>query len=134
MANVFAVDALDPGQIKILAASQAVQNYAFKVELNDKGTGGGALNSTRLFYGLAMQSQAAGGGANTVQTLNATIEINSNIVNTAATQGTLLMATMPDGRKVELQEGDEVPEGATVEEIPEPEPPAEPVPEPPPAE
>jgi hypothetical protein len=31
-----------------------------------------------------MSAQQAGGGANTVQTLNATVEINSNIVATAA--------------------------------------------------
>jgi hypothetical protein len=32
-----------------------------------------------------MQAQEAGGGPNTVQTLNMTVEINSNIVATAAT-------------------------------------------------
>jgi hypothetical protein len=37
-----------------------------------------------------MQAQEAGGGANTVQTLNATVEINSNIATTAATPGTLM--------------------------------------------
>lgn len=88
MANIFATDALDPGQVKVLEASKTLQNYAFKVELNDKGPGVGATNGLREFYGLVMQSQEAGGGANTVQTLNATIEINSNIVAVAATQGT----------------------------------------------
>jgi hypothetical protein len=82
MANVFALANTDPGQLKSIAAAQSVQNYAFKVELNDKIA---TLNSTRLFYGLCMQSQEAGGGANTVQTLNMTVEINSNIVATVAT-------------------------------------------------
>jgi hypothetical protein len=91
MANTFAVDALDPGQIKMIEASQTLENYAFKIELNDSGGGTGAKNSERLFYGLVMQSQEAGGGANTVQTLNGTVEINSNIVTVAAVPGTLMV-------------------------------------------
>ena len=129
MANVFATDVLDAGQIRVLTASQDVKNYAFKVELNDKGPGVGALNSTRLMYGLVMQAQQAGGGPNTVQTLNATMEINSNITNTAATPGTFLM--MADGEQRAYNEGDEIPEGATLVEAPPPEEPTpEPVPEP----
>jgi hypothetical protein len=89
MANTFAVDAVDPGQIKMLEASTTLENYAFQVELNDSGGGTGAKNSLRQFYGLVMQSQEAGGGANTVQTLNATVEINSNIVTVPAVPGTL---------------------------------------------
>ena len=80
MANVFANDSTDPGQQKLLAASQSYSSYAFKVELNDKLT---TVNSTRLMYGLVMTAQSVGGGANTVQTFNATVEINSNIVATA---------------------------------------------------
>jgi hypothetical protein len=84
MANTFASDVSDPGQIKLLAASQSYDNYAFKIELNDK-TGAQTLNSVREFYGIVMTAQQAGGGANTVQTLNATVEINSNIaVNPAS--------------------------------------------------
>jgi hypothetical protein len=81
MANVFANDAADPGQAKLLAASLSYSSYAFKVELNDKVT---TVNSTRLMYGLVMTAQNVGGGANTVQTFNCTVEINSNIVATAA--------------------------------------------------
>jgi hypothetical protein len=81
MANVFAFDNTDPGQQKLLAASQSYNSYAFKVELNDKET---TVNSTRLMYGLVMSAQEVGGGANTVQTLNATVEVNSNIVTTLA--------------------------------------------------
>jgi len=81
MANTFATDVSDTGQQKLLTAAGSYDNYAFKVELNDKIT---TVNSTRLFYGLVMSAQQAGGGANTVQTLNATVEINSNIVAVAA--------------------------------------------------
>lgn len=91
MANTFAVDASDEGQIKMLEASQTLENYAFQIELNDSGGGTGAVNSKRQFYGLVMQSQEAGGGANTVQTLNATVEINSNIVTIDAVPGTLMV-------------------------------------------
>lgn len=41
--------------------------------------------SQRLFVGLVASAQEAGGGANTVQKLNGTIEINSNIVPVDAT-------------------------------------------------
>ena len=40
--------------------------------------------SERKFMGLVMSAQEAGGAANTVQTLNCTIEINTNIVRKAA--------------------------------------------------
>jgi hypothetical protein len=89
MANTFAVDMTDPGQIKMIEASETLNNYAFQVELNDSDGGVGATNSKRQFYGLVMQSQEAGGGANTVQTMNGTVEINSNIVTIPATPGTL---------------------------------------------
>lgn len=88
MANVFALDNLDAGQQKLVAASKVLDNYAFKIELTDKGTGVGATNGLREFYGLVMSASEAGGGANTVQTLNCTIEINSNIAVQAATLGT----------------------------------------------
>jgi len=97
MANIFAVDATDAGQIKMIEASQSYQNYPCKVELNDTTGLVGATNSTRLFYGLIMQSQEAGGGANTIQTMNATVEINSNIVTVPGLPGTMLLST-GDGR------------------------------------
>lgn len=88
MANVFAIDNTDPGQIKMLEASETLNNYAFQVELNDADGLTGSENSLRQFYGLVMSAQEAGGGANTVQTVNATVEINSNIVAIAAIPGT----------------------------------------------
>jgi len=88
MQNVFAVIPTDPGQIALIAAEKTSDNYAFKVELNDKPSSGTApAASQRLFIGLAMSAQEAGGEANTVRNLNGTIEINSNIVPVAATSG-----------------------------------------------
>lgn len=45
-----------------------------------------SAGSQALFIGLVTTSQQAGGNANTVRNLNATIEINSNIVDVDATQ------------------------------------------------
>lgn len=85
MQNVFAVASSDPGQIALIAAEKTQQNYPFKIELNDKpAVGASPKNSQRLFMGLVMSASEQGGGANTVQNLNATIEINSNIVPVAA--------------------------------------------------
>jgi len=88
MANTFNTDAEDAGQAACLAASNTVASYAFKVELNDKGDGVGATNSFRYFIGLVMSAAEQGGGANTPQTFNVTVEINSNIVAVPATPGT----------------------------------------------
>lgn len=83
MANVFAIDNLDTGQIKLVAVSKLAVCHAFQIELNDKA-GAQVNNSYRKFYGYVMTAQEVGGGANTVQTLNSTVEINSNIVTIAA--------------------------------------------------
>lgn len=88
MQNVFSVMAADAGQIALIAAEKTSNNYAFKVELNDKPSSGTApASSQRLFIGLVTSAQEAGGEANTIQKLNSTIEINSNIVPVAATTG-----------------------------------------------
>lgn len=88
MQNVFSVIADDDGQIALIAAEKTSNNYAFKIELNDKPASGSAPKaSQRLFVGLVTSAQEAGGEANTIQKLNATIEINSNIVPVAATTG-----------------------------------------------
>lgn len=86
MQNVFAVDNLDEGQIALLAAEKTFWNYPIKVELNDKPDPAGT-NSLRFFIALIMQAQDAGGGANTIQTLNAMFEINSNVVHVEAVAG-----------------------------------------------
>jgi hypothetical protein len=85
MANVFAVIRNDAGQIALRAAAAPANknNYAFKVVGNDP-TGSPATATTLFFIGLVTSAQEAGGEANTIQNLNATIEINSNIAIRAA--------------------------------------------------
>lgn len=117
MANTFATDSTDEGQIKMIEASKTLDNYAFQIELNDSDGGVGATNSKRQFYGLVMSAQEAGGGANTVQTMNGTVEINSNIVVIAATPGTLMVGEQgggPAGVK-NLSEGEEQETASEVE-------------------
>lgn len=88
MQNVFNIDALDPGQIALIAAEKTNDNYAFRIVMNDAPVvGADPTPSERMFIGLVMSQSETGGGANTVQGLNATIEINSNIVRVAAAAG-----------------------------------------------
>lgn len=88
MQNVFAIVPEDAGQIALIAAEKTVSNYAFKVEFPDKpATGSAPTPSQRLFVGLVTSAQEAGGEANTIMKLNATIEVNSNIVPVAADTG-----------------------------------------------
>lgn len=86
MENVFADIPADEGQIAFKAAAEPTvkDNYAFKIELNDKATVSGTP-TTLYFIGIAMTARQTGGGANDPRNLNATIEINSNIVEVAAT-------------------------------------------------
>lgn len=78
MQNVFAVIDDDPGQIALIAAAEPSNkdNFAFRIDLPN--------GAKRYFVGLATTAQEAGGEANTIGNLNATIEINSNIVRVAA--------------------------------------------------
>ena len=84
MENVFAIVPTDAGQAALIAAAAPSNksNYAFRIDLNDAS---GGAPSKRYFIALAMSKQEAGGSANTIQNLNATLEINSNIVRVAAT-------------------------------------------------
>lgn len=86
--NNFGVARLDPGQIKMKTAAGSDLNYPFRIVGNDEPAVGSAPTpSERLFYGLVMTAQEAGGGANTVQALNTTVEINTNIVEVAPSSG-----------------------------------------------
>lgn len=90
MANVFAAIDDDPGQIALIAAAQPSNrnNYAFRMVMNDTpATGAAPKPSERLFVGIVMSAQEAGGDANTIRSLNGTIEINSNIVTVPADTG-----------------------------------------------
>lgn len=83
MQNVFAIIPTDAGQTALIAAARPSNknNYAFKIEGNDSL---GVSNSQRLFVALAMGAGEQGGEANTIQMMNATLAINSNIVKVAA--------------------------------------------------
>lgn len=83
MQNVFAQLQSDAGQIALIAAAQPSNknNYAIKIELNDAVT---TTPSKRYFIALVMNAEEPGGAANVIRPLNVTLEINSNIVRTAA--------------------------------------------------
>ncbi len=88
MANRFASDPTDAGQAALIAAERAKSNYAFRVVLNDAPVSGSAPTpSERLFIGLVMDAQEQGGEANAQRFLEATIEVNSNIVRIEADTG-----------------------------------------------
>lgn len=86
MQNTFATIGGDTGQIALLAAEATMHNYAFKIEFDDAATSPASpapTPTTKYFVGLVTSVQEAGGAANTVRTMNATIEINSNVVTVA---------------------------------------------------
>lgn len=82
MQNNFAVNADDAGQIALIAAAGSRNNYPFKIEFDDAPEGG--TPTIKYFLGLVMGAQEQGGGANTVRLLQATIEINSNVITVPA--------------------------------------------------
>ncbi|WP_296435586.1 MULTISPECIES: hypothetical protein [unclassified Rhizobium] len=82
---VMGIDYQDAGQIAVLAAEKTPNDYAFKIEFNDKpATGASPKNSQRLFIGKVMSAGEALDNANSVMKLTASIGINSNIVKVAA--------------------------------------------------
>ena len=84
MENVFAWIPGDAGQDALVAAAAPSDknNYAFKIEASDTG---GVTPTIFYFIALVMSKQNAGGEANTIQNRTFTLEINSNIVEVAAT-------------------------------------------------
>jgi hypothetical protein len=78
------LDYADPGQIALIAAEKAKESYAFKVEFNDAPVGG--TPSERLFVALVMSTAEQFNEANSVMQMNATLEIDSNIVRVAAAE------------------------------------------------
>ncbi len=83
MQNVFSEISGDAGQAALKAAAATEDNYAFKIVFDDMPSGG-SNGTTAYFVALAMNFQRAGGGPNTVRNINSTLEINSNIPETAA--------------------------------------------------
>ena len=76
------LDYADPGQLALIAAEKAKESYAFKVVFNDAPAGG--TPSVRYFVALVMTAGEQWDEANSVMKLNATLEIDSNIVRVAA--------------------------------------------------
>lgn len=81
MQNVFAEIKTDAGQAALLAASLTKNSYAIRVDYNDPVT---TTPTKHYFIALVMSAEAAGGAANTIRNLTSTFEINSNIVEVAA--------------------------------------------------
>lgn len=88
MENVFAVIPGDAGQEALIAAEKTRDDYAFKIEYNDADGLTGSEPSKAYFVALVMSANDAGGEANTVRNLNASVAINSNVVNVDAVPGT----------------------------------------------
>jgi hypothetical protein len=76
MENQFVILADDAGQIALRAAQKTKNNYAFRVDFPD--------GQKRYFIALVMGAPEVGGGANTINMLQSTLELNSNIVEVAA--------------------------------------------------
>ena len=85
MALVCDLDYADAGQLALIAAEKSKDTYAFRVTFNDApATGSSPKPSQRLFVAMVMEAAEQLGGANNVMQLNATLEIDSNIVRVAA--------------------------------------------------
>jgi hypothetical protein len=82
MAVVCDIDLTDPGQIAVIAAEKTRESYAFKLEFNDAPAGG--TPSTRYFVAYVMSASEQLDEANSATKLNATLEIDSNIVRVPA--------------------------------------------------
>jgi hypothetical protein len=78
---VFNRDDTDPGQIAIRTAEKTNNNFAIKIEYNDKPAVGAApKNSVEYFIALVSSARGVGGTANTNRTLAVSLLPNSNIV------------------------------------------------------
>lgn len=76
------IDTTDPGQIALIAAEKSDDSFAFKIEFNDAPSGG--TPGARYFTAFVMSAREQYEEANSVMKLNATLEIDSNIVRVAA--------------------------------------------------
>lgn len=85
MEHVFNDDPLDTGQLAVIAAEKSANNYAFRIEYNDKpAVGASPKNSMRYFIALVNSARRVGGSANTNRTLAVSLQPNSNFVDVAA--------------------------------------------------
>ncbi len=76
------LDYADAGQLALIAAEKTNYSYAFKITYNDAPVGG--TPSERYFVAFVMSQSEQLDEANSVMKLNATLEIDSNIVRVAA--------------------------------------------------
>jgi hypothetical protein len=76
------LDYSDAGQLALVAAEKSKDSFAFRLVFNDAPTGG--TPSERLFIAYVLSAAEQHGGANTVQQLQSTLEIDSNIVRVSA--------------------------------------------------
>ncbi|WAJ30956.1 hypothetical protein [Antarcticirhabdus aurantiaca] len=76
------LDYSDAGQLALIAAEKSPRSFAFRITFNDAP--GGGTPSRRMFIAYVMSTAENLGGANSVQQLQATLEIDSNIVRVAA--------------------------------------------------
>lgn len=84
MQNVFSRVNGDAGQSALKSARDDVNNYAFKILWDDMPSGG-TSGTIHYFVALVTSYTDQGGGANTVRAIQSVVEINSNIVEVAAT-------------------------------------------------
>lgn len=85
MSNQFAEINGDAGQEAMADAERSGDNFPFRVVYDDDDPAvTGTSKTTHYFVGLVTSWRLAGGGANTVRMRDATIEINSNIVEVPA--------------------------------------------------
>jgi hypothetical protein len=84
MAARFGVDTSDTGQIAVRAAELGPQDYAFRIDFNDALTQSGTP-SQRYFVGKVMSAREVLDTSNNVVRLNASIGVNSNVVQVGPT-------------------------------------------------
>lgn len=72
MGNTFAIIGDDPGQLALIAAEATDDNYPFRLVWPN--------GETQYFIGLVMSAAETNGQANTIRVMEATVEVNSNIV------------------------------------------------------
>lgn len=76
------LDYADAGQLALIAAEKTPHSYAFRLVFNDAPAGG--TPSERTFVAFVMTAGEQYDEANSAMKLNATLEIDSNIVRVAA--------------------------------------------------
>lgn len=72
----------DAGQLAVIAAEKVNETYSFRITFDDAPAGG--TPSVRYFTALVMGTPEQLGGANDAMKLNMSLEIDSNVVRTAA--------------------------------------------------